>query len=180
MSDDIGLLVLDHLDGRRAVAVRGLLNAAFDGDFGDDDWTHALGGTHFLIEGDDGSVLAYASVVERVIRIGDGQFRTGYLEGVATRPADQGRGLGSRVVDAASAHVLGAFELGALSTGRPFFYERLGWEVWHGTSGVRMPDGTRLPTPDDDDGILILRTPSTPPLDRTQPITCEWRPGDVW
>ncbi len=180
MSDDAGLLVLDRLSGHRAVAVRGLLDAAFEGDFGDHDWTHALGGTHFMIENDDGAALAYASIVERVIRIGDDQFRTGYLEGVATRPADQGRGLGSRVVEAASAQVLDEFELGALSTGRPSFYERLGWAVWQGPSGVLMPDGTRLPTPDDDGGILILRTRSSPPLDTTKPITCEWRPGDVW
>ncbi len=43
-----------------------------------------------------------------------------------------------------------------------------------------MANGTRLATPDDDGAILILRTPSTPPLDTSLPITCEWRSGDVW
>jgi aminoglycoside 2'-N-acetyltransferase I len=35
-------------------------------------------------------------------------------------------------------------------------------------------------TPEEDGGILILRTPMTPPLDLTAALSCEWRPGDVW
>jgi aminoglycoside 2'-N-acetyltransferase I len=36
-------------------------------------------------------------------------------------------------------------------------------------------------TPDDDDGIMILRTTRTPAgLDPAGPIACEWRAGDVW
>ena len=31
-------------------AIRALLDAAFDGDFTDDDWAHALGGTHAGIQ----------------------------------------------------------------------------------------------------------------------------------
>ncbi len=42
-----------------------------------------------------------------------------------------------------------------------------------------MPDGERR-TPDDDPYIMVLRTPSSPPLDITAPISCDWRPGDVW
>ncbi len=88
MSDEPALLVLplDRLDDRRSAAIRSLMDAAFDGDFGEDDWTHALGGTHFLIEDDDGALLAHASVVARTIRIGDLVLRSGYLEAVATRP----------------------------------------------------------------------------------------------
>jgi hypothetical protein len=42
-----------------------------------------------------------------------------------------------------------------------------------------MPDGDQ-PTPDEDGYILVLRTSSSPPLRLIDPITCEWRPGDVW
>lgn len=180
MIDEPEVLVTDRLDDRHSGAVRALLAAAFDGRFDDDDWAHALGGTHFLLENGDGESLAHASVVERTIRIGDRRLRTGYLEAVAARPGDQRGGLGSRVVEAASAHIQAGFELGALGTGRVRFYERLGWEVWPGPSGVLMPDGDRLPTADDDGGIFILRTPLTPPLDTSLPIICEWRTGDVW
>jgi hypothetical protein len=44
---------------------------------------------------------------------------------------------------------------------------------------VRTPDGER-PTPDDDGYIMVLETPTTPPLDLAAQITCEERPGDVW
>ena len=71
------------------------------------------------------------------------------------------------------------FALGALGTGSQPFYERLGWQVWQGPSSVRTSDGEK-PTPDEDGYILVLRTPASPPLRLTDPISCEWRPGDVW
>nr|MBA2254746.1 hypothetical protein [Chloroflexota bacterium] len=71
------------------------------------------------------------------------------------------------------------FELGALGTGSHGFYERLGWLTWQGPSNVRTATGT-LPTPDDDGYIMVLSTPTSPALDLTTPISCEWRPGDVW
>ena len=49
-------------------AIRALLDAAFAGDFDDDDWAHALGGTHALVEA-DGAVVAHASVVPRVLDV---------------------------------------------------------------------------------------------------------------
>jgi aminoglycoside 2'-N-acetyltransferase I len=72
-----------------------------------------------------------------------------------------------------------AFELGALSTGLHAFYMRLGWERWRGPTGVRIETGVDL-TPDEDDGIMILRTPSTPELNLAATLTCDWREGDVW
>jgi aminoglycoside 2'-N-acetyltransferase I len=71
------------------------------------------------------------------------------------------------------------FELGALGTGEHGFYTRLGWRTWLGPSSVITPDGER-PTPEDDGYIMVLPTPSSPPLDLTAPIACEWRRGDVW
>jgi aminoglycoside 2'-N-acetyltransferase I len=71
------------------------------------------------------------------------------------------------------------YELGALGTGSQGFYERLGWFVWRGPSSVRRAGGEQ-PTPEEDGYIMALRTPATPPLDPEAPISCDWRPGDVW
>ena len=71
------------------------------------------------------------------------------------------------------------FELGALGTGSHAFYHRLGWQTWQGPSFVRADTGEQA-TPDEDGYILVLTTRSSPALDLTLPISCEWRPGDVW
>jgi aminoglycoside 2'-N-acetyltransferase I len=104
---------------------------------------------------------------------------TGYVEAVATAPFRQGAGFGSIVMAEVTSYIKERFELGALGTGRDQFYQRLGWQTWTGPSFVRAEEGERR-TPDDDGFILVLLTPSTPALDLTAPISCEWRPGDVW
>jgi hypothetical protein len=35
-------------------------------------------------------------------------------------------------------------------------------------------------TPDEDGFVMILTTPTSPALDLDLPLSCEWRPGDVW
>ncbi len=169
----------DDLDGRERTGIRALLDAAFGGGFSDDDWAHALGGTHALIE-DGAVVLAHASVVMRVLDAGGRTLRAGYVEAVAVPPALQRTGLGSAVMRALGPIIERDFEIGALSTGEWPFYERLGWERWQGPTWVRRADGRRARTPDDDDGLMVLRTPWTPALDRSAPLTCEARPGDAW
>ena len=164
--------------------IRRLLWAAFDDDdpeeaFTEADWEHALGGVHVILD-DDGAIVAHASVVTRELHVGGRPLRTGYVEAVATDPARQGRGLGTTVMREIGAIIRDRFELGALGTGEQGFYERLGWRIWRGASFVRASDGDR-PTPDEDGFIMVLRTPLTPAdLDETDPISCEWRPGDVW
>jgi aminoglycoside 2'-N-acetyltransferase I len=163
-------------------ALRALMTVAFGSDeeerFTDDDWQHAVGGVHFVLQLDD-EIVAHASVVERELHVGGQPLRTGYVEAVATDPAWQGLGLGSIVMTDVTEDIRDRFELGGLGTGRQSFYGRLGWRVWAGLSSVRAPGGDR-PTPDDDGSIMVLTTPTTPPLDPAAPISCEWRPGDVW
>lgn len=169
----------DALEAGERAAIRALLDAAFDGDFTDDDWAHALGGMHALIaEGD--RILAHASVVPRALQVGPLRLDVAYVEAVAVRPDRQRTGLGSTVMRAIGDVVTRDFALGALSTGEWPFYERLGWERWRGETWVRHGDGRRERTPDDDDSLMILRTPTSPAIDRTWPMTCDARAGDHW
>jgi aminoglycoside 2'-N-acetyltransferase I len=146
--------------------------------FTDDDWEHAVGGTHFVLDV-DGVIVSQASVVERELHVDGRPLRTGYVEAVATAPDQQGAGFGSRVMQDVTAYVADAFELGALGTGRQGFYARLGWQTWAGPSFVRTVGGSRR-TPDDDGYIMVFLTPSSPRLDLDAAISCDWRPGDVW
>lgn len=162
--------------------IRAMLASAFGTDaeeaFTDDDWQHALGGLHFVLDL-DAEIVAHASVVERELHVGDRPLRTGYVEAVATAPDRQGTGLGSIVMSEVTSYIREDFELGALGTGRHGFYERLGWRTWTGPSFVRTADGTHA-TPDEDGYILVLATPTSPPLDLAAPISCDWRQGDAW
>ena len=174
-------LSTDELTPGDVAAVRELLWAAFppgDEGFSEDDWNHALGGVHFLLDVGD-RVVGHASVVERQLEVGGRPLRTGYVEAVAVDPGSQGRGIGSLVMRDVTTFIRERFELGALGTGAHHFYQRLGWRTWRGPSGVRESGAVR-PTPDDDGYILVLETPSSPALDLEAPISCEWRPGDAW
>jgi aminoglycoside 2'-N-acetyltransferase I len=71
------------------------------------------------------------------------------------------------------------FEMGALSTSRHAFYERLGWERWQGPTFVR--DGAEtIRTEAEDDGVMVLRFGPSARVDVTAPIACERRCGDDW
>lgn len=170
------------LTASEIAAIRDHMVVAFGSDeeeaFTDDDWEHAIGGVHFVLAL-DGEIVAHASVVERELHVDGRALKTGYVEAVATAPGRQGAGFGSLVMAEVNAYIRDTFELGALGTGRQRFYERLGWRTWSGPSAVRTDEGAR-PTPEDDGYIMVLATPTTPPLDLGATITCEWRPGDVW
>jgi aminoglycoside 2'-N-acetyltransferase I len=148
------------------------------GDFSADDLDHALGGVHWVSVA-DGGIVAHVSVVERRLEADGRPMRTGYLEAVATLPAWRGRGIATRLLDAANAHIRAGFELGALSTGVHGLYERLGWVRWRGPTFVRAAGGL-VRTEDEDAGIMILRTPRTPALTMAESLSCEWRSGDAW
>jgi len=170
------------LTAGESTAIRALMTAAFGTDedeaFTEEDWEHSIGGQHFVLD-EDGMLLSHASVVEREIHIGGRPLRTGYVEAVATTPDRERAGLGSMVIAAVGDHIRATYELGALGTGRHHFYERLGWETWQGPAFVRLESGPKR-TLDEEGYLLVLRTPTSPTFELSQPISCEWRPGDVW
>jgi aminoglycoside 2'-N-acetyltransferase I len=181
MSVTLRRVSTDELSPTELEVLRRMMAAAWEtaeGTFADSDWEHALGGVHVLVE-DGVEILSHGSVVERALEIDAVPVRTGYVEAVATWPQHQRRGYGSMVMREIGDIIQRDYPLGGLSTSVPAFYERLGWELWEGPTFVRAAAGTER-TADDDGGIMVLRTPASPPLDLTRAITCEWRSGDVW
>jgi aminoglycoside 2'-N-acetyltransferase I len=168
----------DGLTEDERVQMRRMFAAAWDRGFSQEDWDHTFGGLHVLRSVDD-QLVAHGSVAERTLWLDGAEFRAGYLEAVATRPAYQGRGHGSAVVRELDRIVRGDFELGGLSTGRPSFYERLGWRRWRGPLAVRTAEGD-VPTPEEAGAIFVLPTPALPDPDLDATLVCDWRTGDVW
>jgi aminoglycoside 2'-N-acetyltransferase I len=179
---DLRIVATSGLTRDELRTLRTLFDAAWsgkDGEFDEDDWNSATGGVHVMLEV-EGRIRSHASVVERVLETGGLGLHTGYVEAVATRPEDQGRGFATQVMRAVGAFVGERYELGALDTGITEFYLRLGWELWRGPTAVRTERGV-VGTPDEDGLVMIMRTLSTPAgIDLDEPISCDWRPGDVW
>jgi aminoglycoside 2'-N-acetyltransferase I len=171
----------DELSSSEVAGLRRLFDAAWGEGaerFTDDDWGHAAGGVHFILD-DGGETVAHASVVERELHIGGHRLATGYVEAVATRPSHQRRGHASALLREVGAYIDQTFRLGALDTGRPTLYQRLGWVVWEGPTFVRTDAGL-IRTEEEDGQVLVRLTPTSPELDLSAPISCDWRPGDVW
>jgi aminoglycoside 2'-N-acetyltransferase I len=166
------------LDTETRQNARQLLVDAFEGEFSDDDWDHALGGMHALVY-HHGALIAHAAVVQRRLLYRGAPLRAGYLEGVAVREDWRGQGLGSALMDGAEQVIRGAYELGALSpaeSARQLYLDR-GWVPWRGPTSVLAPGGLRR-TPDDDGAVFVL--PVTADLDPTADLVCDWRTGEVW
>jgi len=168
----------DALSDALRAELRLLLDVAFEGRCSNDDWHHALGGVHVWLS-DAGRVISHASVVERSLVCSSRRLQVGYVEGVATAAAHRRKGYGSIVMTRVGEIIADRYALGALSTGTPALYAKLGWERWCGATFVDGPHG-RERTANEDGGIMVLRTRRSPHLDLDGDIACDWRPGDAW
>ena len=153
-----------------------LMNTAFPEDpierireFWSGESVHAL-----VCEGD--ALVGHAGFVERVLYPGGRTIATAYVEYVCAHP--QRRGYGSAAMRALAEEIARrGYQLAALATGSPAFYERLGWRLWRGPTAYRAPDGAVVPTPDERPMVLDLG--GIVSLD--DPIECDWRAvGDIW
>lgn len=156
---------------------RELMALAFNS-YGDEDWTHALGGEHAWIA-EDGRLVAHGSLVQRHCYLGEELrvLRVGYVESVAVHPERQRQGLGHAVM-AALEELAPAYDLLALSSstrGRAL-YDARGWVPWRGTLHVLGPGGPQH-LPDEEGGVLVLGADG---LDLEAALACDWREGDVW
>jgi aminoglycoside 2'-N-acetyltransferase I len=127
----------------------------------------------------DGRVVAHASVVQRELHTSGHRLRTGYVEAVATRPSHQREGLGSLVMGEVGELIDRIYRLGAwraASSG-----SASGSDGWCGRGPTFARTGAGLVRTADEDGNVFVRlTPTSPELDLSAPIGCDWRPGDVW
>ena len=111
----------------------------------------------------DGRLVGHACWTTRQIQpAGLPPLRTAWVDAVTIAPPHQHRGFGSLLMRRL-AEVTADFELRALGTERLGFYERLGWERWHGPTMHVLHDPL--------DSLMILRTASSPHLDLSGPIS---------
>jgi aminoglycoside 2'-N-acetyltransferase I len=135
------------------------------------------GGRHFLAH--RGTELVSHAVVtkRRVHPEGGHELETAYVDAVSTLPHYQGQGYGSATMRRLAA-AIDDYEIACLQTDRPSFYERLDWELWRGPLAGRGENGL-IPTPEQQ-GVMVLRLPRTPPLDLDGRLTIESQPSRIW
>lgn len=86
------------------------------------------------------SLVSHALWVTRWLQVGTKPImRTAYIEAVATKKEYRAHGFATMVMKRV-AEEIHDFELGALSPFSVAFYERLGWELWHGPLFIRTAD----------------------------------------
>ena len=156
---------------------RALLDAVFAGELTADDWEHCLGGLHALAW-QGGELVGHAALVQRRLLHAGRALRAGYVEGVAVRADVRRSGVGGALMQPLEQVARRAYDVVGLATSDDgaAFYAARGWLPWQGATSVLTPDGV-VPTPDDDDCVLVLPGPE---LDRTAELTCDWREGDPW
>ena len=134
-------------------------------------------GVHLLVQVDH-VIVSHGMVVPRWLQLAHGQpLRTAYIELVATRPGAQRRGYATALMRRLAEEII-SYDIGALSPTDEKFYAHLGWESWRGPLFVRT--GSEV-VPAGDEGLMVLRLPRTPAgLSLDEPISIEWRPGEVW
>ncbi|GHA92980.1 GNAT family N-acetyltransferase [Streptomyces chryseus] len=156
--------------------IRALLDAAFDGDFGEDDWDHTVGGMHALVH-DEHGLAAHGSVVQRRVLHAGRSLRVGYVEGVAVRADRRREGLGGLVMEALEGVIDRAYVLGALSASDDgaALYAARGWAVWPGRLAALGPDGV-VPLPDEEGSTYVRAVGG---LDASQALLFDWRGGDL-
>src|SRR4051812_39333480 len=104
------LIHTSDLDKETRLSAHQMLLDAFEGNFSDEDWDHALGGMHALVH-HHGALIAHASVVQRSLVHRGVPLRTGYIEAVAVRADWRGQGLGTALMDAAEQVIRGSYPL---------------------------------------------------------------------
>lgn len=167
----------EALSSHDLVALRNLLDLAYEDDFSDEDWLHTFGGVRFLGTLND-EFVAHGAVVPREIFINEKLAIVGYLEGVAVSSKYQGQGIGRQLLSSISEFCATHYQLSMLSTDEFTFYSNLGWQQFKGKSGV-MLDGAVVLTPDEDEGLMYL-IGSSGFSEEIHSAYCDPRVGEHW
>jgi len=175
---DISLRRTRQLDAALRATIVELCTEAHGKDFSRLFFYLPTDGLHFIAHRDD-QIVSHAVATTRWVQPERLPIlRTAYVDAVATLPAYQRRGYGSAVIRELIAHITD-YDLACLETNQVIFFERLGWQRWRGPRAGRAPDGQLTPTPDQQT-IMILRLPITPPLDLDRLLTIETQTGRIW
>lgn len=175
---DIRVRRTRQLDVATRVAVVELCTAAHGEDFSRLFFYLPADSLHFTAYHDN-QIVSHAVVTTRWVQPERLPIlRTAYVDAVATLPAYQRRGYGSAIMRELAGHITD-YDLACLETDHPVFYEQLDWQRWRGPRAGRAPDGQLVPTPAQQN-IMILRLPTTPPLDLDRLLTIEMQTGRIW
>lgn len=168
-----------ELGAARLHSVREMLDTAFEGDFGDEDWDHALGGVHAWIEDGEGIAAHGAVVMRRLLHAGR-SYRVGYVEGVAVRAGLRRRGLGGAVMAELERVIDGTYAFGALSASDEgaALYRARGWRVWEGRVEAFTPGGI-VHLPEEEGGVFLRAAGGRALPEPAAPLVFDWRDGDV-
>ena len=142
--------------------------------------------THVLARVGD-TLVGHGMIVTRWLQAGDGPpLRTAYVELVATAENHRNRGIGAGIMERlAERAALDGYDLAALCPAETGLYGHLGWEYWQGPLFIR-PDKERTTDTTalistQEERVMVLRLPRTPPLDLNLPLSAEWRDGgELW
>jgi aminoglycoside 2'-N-acetyltransferase I len=175
---DIRVFPTEELDAATRRSIIDLCIAAHNTDAFENLFSFVpAGGRHFLAYR-DGDLVSHAVVTTRWAQPhGCNELRTAYVDAVSTLPSCQGLGFGSGTMRRL-AETIDDYEIAALETDKPGFYSRLGWELWRGALAGRSANGL-VPTPDQQ-GVMVLRTANTPPIDIDTEMTIECQPARIW
>jgi aminoglycoside 2'-N-acetyltransferase I len=134
------------------------------------DATHVLG--YY-----DNILVSHALWITRWLQSADlPALQTAYVEAVATEEEYRNRGFASEVMKRLAGEITG-YDLGALCTGSPDFYARLGWQVWQGPLFIHTSEG---PVSTPSEIVMVLFLPNSPALDLDSSLSAEWREGELW
>jgi aminoglycoside 2'-N-acetyltransferase I len=175
---DIRVRRTRQLDVTTRVAIVELCTAAHGKDYSRLFFHLPADGLHFIAYHDQ-QVVSHAVVTTRWVQPERLPIlRTAYVDAIATLPAYQRRGYGSAILRELVDQITD-YDLACLETDRPAFYEQLDWQRWRGPRAGRASDGQLIRTPDQQH-IMILRLPATPPLDLDRQLTIEIHAGRIW
>jgi aminoglycoside 2'-N-acetyltransferase I len=123
-------------------------------------------------------LVSHVLWITRWLQIGTSPIlRTAYVEALATDLSHRNQGFASEIMRKIAVEIQD-YDIGALSTGSPGFYARLGWQSWRGNLFIRTDKGL-IPTRDEH-GVMVLPFPETPPIDLDAPLSVEWREIEPW
>jgi aminoglycoside 2'-N-acetyltransferase I len=172
---DIEVVPTDALSATDLDEVRALCSDAYGEDF--TRYLDQIGPGCHVLGRREGILVSHLMWVTRFLQPTSIEpLRTAYVEAVATEPAYQRRGYATGLLRRLADEVQD-YDLAALAPSDETFYARLGWEVWRGPLLIRRG---RVLEATPDETVMVLRLPRTPGLDLDEPLSAEWRRGELW